>query len=579
VSPEPALGPVRFGLPGGSEGGSIALDACEHCGRPWPFGADRCPHCGARPGEHVLAPARSRRPVPLWVRQDDARALLLATGPLVVLAALGVLYGVALGALAGGSDGIGPGALAGLLLPFACFGGQVTVVSEDLQWVSSGFPLVVTGVALLALHAGLLGPVRRRATDRPRAVLLVLKTAALVALLLWVGGQFTDRGSWYALLTGSDTDAVLTGVAEGRAALGGGAVTLLAGGLALRRSGVWAGVPATATGRRVWRSARTGALAALVMTGAAALLGLVLTTVAAPGARERFAVVASAPLTLAGLGTGGTAVLSGGAAATTDVSTGLAGALQTAAVESGAQRPLTFADLSDEATSACDGLFGRQQRQCLVDALDKARADRDTSAFEQPVRDSYRLSAVVLDEHVSLADWRLPHSSNGGRAPWWALLGPLLPLGVLAGTTWRLLGRAAPPTRDWALRLAVALGVGYAVVVALLAWLAPLGIAASGADLSGEGLTVALRPSVGSALGVPLLWGVGVASGAAWLWSARRGLAATARVRRPTGERPGQDDLLVDSQALWGPSCGGCGTPYAPGAAFCSTCGRALTAS
>lgn len=494
----------------------------------------------AKPIVHGGLPvgAPQRRPAPAWVRQDWPLALAMTALIAVAVTAVCVAYGMTLGVLGAGSDGVLPGAFLGALLPFAAFGGEVSLFSgngdSSIVLLLDQVPLVLTALAALISGVALRPGVARLAAEPPRARAFVAKVALLSGLLLLGAGGFTDHGG-ARTFEGAAGRATLDGVSQATAALGAVLVVGGVGVVLLERAGarVWPPLPLDL--RRALLAARAGAAAYVVVLLAAGLGGLLVLGAHAQGARDRVAVVATAPLTLSGLGVTGSAVAHGGAAGSTEVLAGLQASV------------------------------GRLE---VVDPTDPRGLGRADLNADDVYRDALRLSAIRSASlaHVSLHDWELPLTDEQGTAPWWAFGSLLLPLVALAGGTLLLLRRASPPTEGWALRLGLMLGLGYAVAGAALAGLSPLAVSGGGSALEASNVGLLLVPALGSSLGLPMLWGAVVPALTALVWARRRGL-------------PG--DVFAGLGALPAPVptgvlCPGCGTGAEPTDAYCAACGRQL---
>lgn len=524
-------------------------------------------------------PERPRRaPAPAWVRADWPLAAALAALVTVTVVAVCVAYGLALGALAAGGEGLVPGAIAGALLPFAAVGGEVSVFSGTRQdsviLLLDQAPLVLTALAAGVTWLALRGGVARLAGERPRARALVAKVALLVAAVVLVAGGFTDAGGVDTFAAGTERKT-LAGVAQGTASFGALMLVAAVGAVLLVRARVPVTPPLPLNLRRALLAARAGAAAYVVVGLVSGLAGLLVLAGHADGGRERLAVVASAPLTLSGFATTGSAVAHGGAAGSTDVERGLAMSVEEIDLDVNDPRGFGLDRIDPDDLMDCErrSSTADEERDCiqaLLRDLAQARAEDDTDP-DVAYRDALRLSSVAQTgaERVSLSDWELQLTDESGRAPWWAFLSLLLPLAGLVGGTLLLLRRANPPTEGWALRLGVVLGFGYAITCAVVAGASPQAFVGMGSRLDSADFGLLLVPALGSSLGLPVLWGLLVPGLTAVVWARRRGLPGNvlAGLGALPDRVPGGPDHLV---------CPGCAGAVLAGDAFCARCGRSL---
>jgi hypothetical protein len=548
------------------------IPACGACQAALAPGATFCDHCGTARG--AVPVRRERGPAPAWLARDWPLALTLTALVAVAVTAVCVAYGIGLGALGAGGDGVVPGAIVGALLPFAALGGEITAFSgnEDSSVVLllDSVPLLLMAVAALVVRVALRPGVDKLAADPPRARALVAKVAMLGALVLLVGGGFADQGGVRTFDADAER-ATLTGVSQGEAAFGALLLVGLVGAVLLARAGVRVGPPLPLDLRRALLAARAGAAAYALVLLVSGLGGLLVLGAQADGVRDRFAVAASAPITLSGFGTVGSAVAHGGAAGSTDVEEGLEAAVEAADLD-GSASGLGLSDLDPDDVQDCEdrSSTAREERACVQQLLRDLAAEEGGGEADERYRDALRLSGLERDglARVSLSDWELPLTDETGTAPAWAFLSLLVPLTGLVGGTLLLLRRASPPTEGWALRLGLMLGLGYAVTAGVLAGLSPLALVATGSELDAPDFGLLLVPALGSSLGMPMLWGAVVPLATALVWSRRRGL--------PGNVFAGLGALPAPPAGLTSVLCPGCGTGAEPRDAFCAACGRRL---
>lgn len=551
-----------------------AVNLIPTCGACWAAlapGARFCEHCGAVRGHQPAPPEAESDRAPGWFSADWSLAVALTALVAVTMVALCTAYGLALGALAAGSAGLLPGALAGALLPLAALGAEVVIFSgnrqESVVLLLDQVPLVLTALTAVVTWLVLRGGVARLAPDRPRARALVGKVAVLLSALVLVAGGFVDVGGVDTFGPGTERQT-LASVEQGSAALGALLLVAAVGAVLLVRAKVSVTGPLPVNLRRALLAGRAGAATFAVVGLATGLAGLLVLTAHVDGGRERLAVLASAPLTLSGFSTAGSAVAHGGAVGSTDVEEGLNEAIGALELDLADPRGFGLDQLDPQAIVECEqeAASDSQVRECIQDLLNDLieQQGADGEDPDQAYRDALRLSSIQQSDqrHLSLWDWQLPLTDQRGTAPWWAFSILLVPLGALVGATLLLLRRANPPTEGWAVRLAVLLGLGYALTCAVVAELSPQAVVAMGSSLDAGDFGLLLVPSLGSSLGLPLLWGLLLPAATALVWSRRHDLPGN--VFAGLGALPVRPPLL----------CPGCAATVLAGDAFCAGCGR-----